>query len=194
MKILFIRHGEAMDDVEDRYGGWADFSLSLEGVSQAEETGRNLIAKGIVAEKILTSPLKRASQTAEIIAKVLNLSVETFVYLKERNTYGLLCGLNKGEAQEKYPELVEAYESGQPVLGYEDYDFFLSRVKSLIELLRKFDYESIICVTHGKLLKALLKDILGREVGELGDNCLVEIELEEGGIKLLSANGVELSE
>jgi broad specificity phosphatase PhoE len=32
MKIYFIRHGEAMDDVENRYGGWADFPLSPKGV------------------------------------------------------------------------------------------------------------------------------------------------------------------
>lgn len=192
MKIYFIRHGEAMDDVENRYGGWADYPPSPKGIEQARATGRKLKSRGVAAEAILTSPFKRAHQTAEELGKILNLPVETFVYLKERNTYGLLCGEEKYEAKEKYPELVAAYENDEPVLGYEPYDFLLERVRKLVELLPLLGYETLICVTHGKLLKALLNDIVGgREVEELEDNCIVEVELTVGGgVKVVNTEGV----
>jgi len=192
MKIYFIRHGEAIDDVEDRYGGWADFPLSSRGVEQARETGQKLKSRGVTAEAILTSPFKRAHQTAEEIGKILGLPVETSVYLKERNTYGLLCGERKDEAKEKYPDLVSAYENDEPVAGYEPYEAFLERVKKLVELLPSLGYETLICATHGKLLKAFLNDVVGgREVEELGDGCIVAVELtEDGGLKILNTEGV----
>ena len=144
MKVYFIRHGEAMDDVENRYGGWADYPLSPKGVEQARATGQKLKSRGVTAEVILTSPFKRAYQTAEELGKILNFPIETSVYLKERNTYGLLCGEKKDEAQEKYPELVAAYENDEPVLGYESYDFLLQRVRKLIELLPALGHETLI--------------------------------------------------
>ena len=192
MKVYFVRHGEAMDDVEDCYGGWADYPLSPKGIKQALNTGQKLADQGTGAEIILTSSLLRAKETAEEISKVLELPVEEFVYLKERNTYGLLCGVNKDEAKEKYPELVKAYEGGRPVLGYEAYDFFLERVRKLIELLLGLGYETVICVTHGKLLKALLEDVAeSKKVARLGDGCIVEVTLDKKGhLEILDSEGV----
>lgn len=191
MKIYFIRHGEAVDDIENRYGGWADYSLTEKGIQTAQETGKKLKSMGIEPEIILTSPFVRARRTAEEISKILELPIEDFQYLKERNTYGLLCGVKKEEAKEKYPDLVEAHENDKPVYGYEPYDFFLARVKRMIEILSSFDYKTIICVTHGKLLKALLRDIIGKKAKEMGDNCIVEIELDSNAnIQFLTSEGI----
>ena len=99
MKIYFVRHGEAMDDIRDEYGGWNDAELSKKGISQANETAKNLKTSGIVVEKILSSPLTRAVQTAESFSNEFGVPIETCVYLKERNTYGLLCGVNKTEGK-----------------------------------------------------------------------------------------------
>jgi broad specificity phosphatase PhoE len=112
--------------------------------------------------------------------------------LKEKNTYGLLCGEKKDGAPEKYPELVAAYENDEPVLGYESHDFFLQRVRKLVELLPSLGYETLICVTHGKLLKALINDIVGgREAENLEDSCIIEIELDKGeNLKILNTEGV----
>lgn len=103
MKVFFIRHGEALDDIEDRYGGWYDPDLSPAGYEGAVGVGKKLKEMNTGAKLILSSPLKRAVQTASKISEVLKIPVEIFVYLKERNTYGLLCGENKDEAKQKYP-------------------------------------------------------------------------------------------
>lgn len=194
MKVFFVRHGEAMDDVEDRYGGWADLELSPKGAKGAQKVGLKLKEQGVQADLILTSPLKRAVQTAQGIAKVLGAPVETFVYLKERNTYGLLCGEKKDEARKKYPELVEAYERNEEVLGFEDYDFFLKRVRVLVQKLPSFDAKVLVCVTHGKLLGALFKDILKIEAEKFHDNCIAEVDIgSRGNLKLASVGGIDLA-
>ena len=78
MKIYFIRHGEAMDDINNSYGGWADDPLSEKGREQAQEAGNKFKEKNLKAEKILTSPLLRAKQTAEEMEKLLILTLKFF--------------------------------------------------------------------------------------------------------------------
>jgi len=183
-----------MDDVENSYGGWADHELSPTGTGGAGEIAAKLKGMNTGAELILSSPLKRTTQTARIISTTLGIPMETFAYLKERNTYGLLCGENKDEAKRRYPELVEAYDKGEEVLGYEDYDFFLKRVKKLIEKLLEFNEETLICVTHGKLLKALFKDILKNEAKEFSPNCFAEIGIDKtGNLALISSEGIDFA-
>lgn len=183
-----------MDDLENKYGGWYDPDLSPKGLAGAKTCAEKLRATGIKAEIILTSPLKRAIQTANVISKTLNIPVETSVYLKERNTYGLLCGENKEEAKKKYPELVAAYEKGEELLGYESYDFFLKRVQVALEKLAITKYQTIICITHGKFLGALFKSIFNVPAKEFQDNCLIEIEIDsEGNLNLGKTEGVDLA-
>lgn len=194
MIIYFTRHGEAMDDLENKYGGWYDPDLSPAGVEGAKKSALKMKALGINPQAILTSPLKRAVQTAEPIAKVFKLPTETFVYLKERNTYGLLCGENKDQAREKYPELVEAYEKGEEVLGYEPYEFLMKRIKVLFSKLEKMEHNSLVCVTHGKVLGAIFKDFLKIPVKEFKDNCFAEIEIDSSGKLILNqTEGIQLA-
>ena len=52
--------------------------------------------------------------------------------------------------------------------------------------------QAVICITHGKLLKALLNDVIGgRKVEKLGDNCVVEVEFhKDGNLEVLNTEGV----
>lgn len=190
MKIWFVRHGEAMDDIRDEYGGWHDPELSEKGLMQASEAAVRLRESGVEVTKILSSPLLRAMQTAEPFSNEFGVPIEKCVYLKERNTYGLLCGVNKTEAIEKYPELVTAYNEGKEVLGYEEYEFFVRRVKALVGYLQKIN-QDVIAVTHSKLLNALLTEVIGKKASKLNDGCVVAVELAEGTMTLISSEGVE---
>ncbi len=190
MKIYFVRHGEAMDDIRDEYGGWHDPELSEKGINQAKEAANKLKLSGIMVNKVLSSPLVRATQTAQYFSEEFRVPVEKCVYLKERNTYGLLCGVNKTEAKEKYPELVAAYDEGKEVLGYEDYDFFVKRMRALIEYLGKIN-QDMIAVTHGKMLGAILTEIIGKKPNKIGDSCVIEMDLVNGNLTLVKSEGVE---
>ena len=181
-----------MDDVEDRYGGWYDADLSPVGRESAKKIALEVKDKNLGVEMILTSPFKRTYQTAEIISSALEVPLETFVYLKERNSYGLLCGVNKTEAKEKYPDLVSAFENGQEVLGYESYDFLLKRIKILTTKLAEMEKKVIICVTHGKLLGAIYKNILHKETKNIPECCLIETDLStDGNLPLIESERVE---
>ena len=91
---------------------------------------------------------------------------------------------------EKYPELVVAYNEGKEVLGYEEYEFFVKRVRELVKYLEKID-QDIIAVTHSKLLNALLTEVIGKKASKLNDGCVIVAELMDGTMSLVSSEGVE---
>ena len=194
MKIVFTRHGEAMDDLENRYGGWYDCDLSRNGLAMAKIAAMKMKQLGTEPEIVISSPLRRALQTAREIADTSNLSFLVSVYFKERNTYGLLCGENQEEASKKYPELVAAYKQGAEVLGCEAYDFFLKRVKIAVEKLALSQYRSVICVTHGEFIGAVCRSILNLSVNRLNNNCWLETEVGSfGRLTPERAEGIEFA-
>ena len=71
MKICLIRHGETDWNVIGKLQGREDIPLNENGKIQAQYCGKAL--KNMVWTTIITSPLSRARQTAEIIAGVLNI-------------------------------------------------------------------------------------------------------------------------
>ncbi len=107
MNILLVRHGESVDDLTNQYGGWADFPLTPKGRRQIQSTAEKFKDPDVNFEAVYTSPLARAIESGRIIANYLGIPQKVFLYLKEKNGYGLLSGLNKDEAREEYPELVE---------------------------------------------------------------------------------------
>lgn len=71
MKIYLIRHSEPIDDIENCYGGIADFDLTENGKSKVKECSKQIDSYGI--EKIYSSPYKRAYQTAQILNQNINV-------------------------------------------------------------------------------------------------------------------------
>jgi broad specificity phosphatase PhoE len=192
MKIFFMRHGEGVDDVEDRYGGWGDLSLSEKGKEQVKDSVEKV--KKFNVDLVLSSPLKRAMETAEILANNLQLTVEKWLYLKERNTYGLMCGEKKEDIKKEYPELHEAYENGEWVAGSESYEDLVKRLKLAVKKIQEFDAERILAVTHGKFLAGFVKEFLGKEIDKKEDYCTLEVEIDGDDIKFISADGLSFKE
>lgn len=193
MRITFLRHGESTDDLENRFGGWADFPLTKNGEDESQATAKKLLDSKEKFEVILYSPSTRAVQTAQIVNRALKIPTQSFVYLKERNTYGLLCGEQKEEAAKNYPELSQAFENNEFVLGSERYDDLLLRIKAMLEKIQTLGFKNVLAVTHGKLLAALCKNFLKREAKKLEDNCLLTIELNQNSITILTSEGISFS-
>lgn len=100
-KLVCVRHGQSKWNKENRFTGWVDIELSEQGIKEANEAGQ--ILKGFKFDKIFTSVLKRAINTAEIISKVAGFEKIEMISneaLNERH-YGDLQGLNKAEIGEK---------------------------------------------------------------------------------------------
>ncbi|MCC6300728.1 MAG: 2,3-diphosphoglycerate-dependent phosphoglycerate mutase [Anaerolineales bacterium] len=105
-KLVLVRHGQSVWNLENRFTGWTDVGLTEQGRAEAHEAGRLLKSEGFVFDVAYTSVLKRAIQTLWVVLQELNLEwipVSNAWQLNERH-YGALQGLNKSEMAEKYGE------------------------------------------------------------------------------------------
>lgn len=187
MRLFIIRHGESQDDLEDCYGGIADFPLTPKGREQAIEVAGKLRSLGI--EAIYTSPLARASETASLIGSALSLSEPIVIDdLQERNTYGVLSGVNKARAEQLFGRILATLTekpgySKQTIPGGEEYELFVLRVQRAIDNLygqaSRNGIEVAAAVTHGKFTQALFERVfrLGADVlPQLGAVNVVDYE------------------
>lgn len=105
-KIVLIRHGESIWNLENRFTGWTDVDLSDEGYVQAKHAGQLLKKHGFNFDIGFTSLLKRSIKTLHIVLEELDqlwIPVQKSWRLNER-FYGSLQGLNKDETVALYGE------------------------------------------------------------------------------------------
>ena len=101
-KLILLRHGESQWNLENRFTGWVDVPLSAKGEQEAKHAGELL--KSYEIDKLYTSVLQRAMETARIVLEVRgtpDIPTERDKALNER-MYGDLQGLNKAETAEKF--------------------------------------------------------------------------------------------
>ena len=106
IKLVLVRHGQSMWNLENRFTGWTDIELSEQGIKEAKEAGKVLKEKGFEFDVAYTSVLKRANDTLNYILEELNekdIPIKKSWKLNERH-YGALQGLNKDETRAKYGE------------------------------------------------------------------------------------------
>ncbi len=114
-KLVLIRHGESLWNLENRFTGWIDVPLTQKGEEEAKRAGE--LIRGISIDVAYTSALKRAARTLDIIMATTPLSVPIISdkALNERD-YGDLSGLNKDAMREKYgPEQVQIWRRSYDV-------------------------------------------------------------------------------
>ena len=106
MKLILLRHGESQWNLENRFTGWKDVSLTLQGIKEANFAGKKLAGKQFSIKSVFTSILNRATETTDIVTDLINFPKKKIIYdwrLNERH-YGALQGLNKSETAAKYGE------------------------------------------------------------------------------------------
>lgn len=104
IKLVLVRHGQSVWNLENKFTGWTDVELSEKGIEEAKEAGKALKEKGFEFDMAYSSVLKRAEDTLDYILKELgeeNIEIKRSWRLNERH-YGALQGLNKDETREKY--------------------------------------------------------------------------------------------
>ncbi|MCD9189263.1 MAG: histidine phosphatase family protein [Pyrinomonadaceae bacterium] len=99
-RLYIVRHGQSAGNAEGRFGGHSPTPLSELGKQQAEITAHALAKEKI--EAIYSSDLLRAVQTAEPLAKLLDLPIIKTDAFRERHV-GVLEGLTFDESKQKYP-------------------------------------------------------------------------------------------
>ncbi len=103
-KLILLRHGESVWNLENRFTGWTDVDLTKNGENEAKKAGFLLSDNNIHFDLVYVSYLKRAIKTLKICLKQLKVIDNESVYhwrLNERH-YGNLQGLNKSDTAKKY--------------------------------------------------------------------------------------------
>jgi 2,3-bisphosphoglycerate-dependent phosphoglycerate mutase len=168
--LVMMRHGESQWNRENRFTGFTDVDLNETGIMEAKRAGQEL--KGIKFDKVYTSTLKRAYNTAQIaLAEAGQLPpMVKHDDLRERD-YGDLTGLNKDETRKKFgDEQVHIWRRSYDVRppGGESLKDVVARVQPYYEQhilpdLRKG--KNILLAAHGNTLRAMLI-VLGENTPE----------------------------
>lgn len=103
-RLVLLRHGQSIWNLENKFTGWTDVDLSKQGIQEARNAGELLKAEGFSFDMAYTSVLKRAIRTLWIVLDEMDLMwipIYCSWRLNERH-YGALQGLNKKDTAEKY--------------------------------------------------------------------------------------------
>ncbi len=104
IKLVLLRHGQSMWNLENKFTGWTDVDLSPNGINEAKAAGKALKEAGFAFDVGYSSVLKRANNTLDYALEELGQSDLPKFYtwrLNERH-YGALQGLNKAESALKW--------------------------------------------------------------------------------------------
>ena len=160
MEILLIRHGESEADLLGVHEGRADFPLTKTGREQAKKMAE-YVADYFPPELILTSPLKRAKETATILESQLDCPLLEVDHLMEYNN-GVLAGLDKEEAKKTHPLPKGGRPIHVPIQNGESQLDFRHRVDQVYYRI-VHDYRQknrIAVVSHGGFLSNFFKTML----------------------------------
>ncbi|MBL8087079.1 MAG: 2,3-bisphosphoglycerate-dependent phosphoglycerate mutase [Chthonomonas sp.] len=104
-KLVLVRHGQSLWNLENRFTGWVDVPLTAQGIAEARRAGQMMRAAGLTFEVAYTSVLTRAQTTLQLILEEMGVQVPTIrdVALNERH-YGDLQGMNKDDMRAQFGE------------------------------------------------------------------------------------------
>lgn len=103
-KIVLLRHGQSTWNLENRFTGWTDVTLTDQGRQEAKAAGQTLKQEGYTFDVVFTSLLRRAIETKQLALAEMGLHwlpVHRHWRLNERH-YGALQGLNKKETADRH--------------------------------------------------------------------------------------------
>jgi len=126
-KLILVRHGQSVWNVENLFTGWHDVDLSELGREEAVQAGLELKREKLEPEIAFTSVLKRAIRTLWLMLDATDrmwLPVQNSWRLNERH-YGALQGLNKTQTVEKHGDAQvkiwrRSYDIPPPPLSLDD--------------------------------------------------------------------------
>ena len=143
-----VRHGQTDWNLEHKIQGTYDIGLNAVGRTQAVQTAEKL--KPFNLENIISSDLRRAQETADIIGNALNITVEYDVRLREYD-FGQLTGMYKRAVD---PTLVGMFFANPQKFDAERFDDAFARVG---DFLKSTDYDkNTLIVTHGGVINFMM--------------------------------------
>jgi len=182
-KIYIVRHGETQWNKEEVFRGRKDLPLNKTGKQQAENVG--FYFSHVSINRILSSPLKRARQTAEAISNTTGTSVVTMDEFTDMN-FGIWEGLSLSRVENDFPEDFSHWKRSPEKLqieGGETLAMVRARISAGLVNIASGYGDAIVIVTHRVICKILVLHAL-----EIGDEHFWDMKFDPGSITLLEYN------
>jgi broad specificity phosphatase PhoE len=185
-RILLARHGETDWNRDNRFQGHADPPLNDAGREQAAALAASLAGERLGA--VYSSPLRRAVETAELVAARHGLEPTPVDALREVDV-GSWQGLTRTEIETRFPEQFSRWLAfGQ---GWEDGETYeemgVRVIRALSELSTRHDGERVVALTHGGPIRAAIAAASGISHAEarrrepvVGNCVVVEVDAQDG--------------
>ena len=192
MNIYLMRHGETAWNVLHLMQGRSDIPLNENGLEQARKTAEAM--KEIPFDCILSSPLQRAQQTAQIVAEGRDVPVLVDKRLVEMG-FGAMEGLSLTE----HPDLRDVFfndpEHYVPSKEGETFAQLSQRcgevLDELLPYLAQQNHQNVLLVSHGAFIRGVVQRVMNRPLSQFWNNgpmkncsCTV-LKLENGAYELV---------
>jgi len=160
-KLVLVRHGQSIWNLQNRFTGWVDVPLTEKGKEEAYKAGELL--KDIRFDVAYTSALTRAQETLRIILETIGLLIPVIkdTALNERH-YGALQGLNKDRARQKWgADIVHLWRRSYDIPPPEG-EALKDTANRTIPFLERaimgdiYDGRNVLVVAHGNSLRSIV--------------------------------------
>lgn len=201
MELYFVRHGKTEWNLEGKYqGSHGDSPLLPESIHDISLLAKRL--KNVPIQHAYTSPILRAKKTAEILIKDLGKSIPLTVVdgLMEFDL-GTMEGQKFVDLEKKIPDVIHAFryapaEYDAKKIQGESFESVIKRSNDAInEIVAQTDSDAtILFVSHGAALVAMIQALLGTKIADLRKNgglsntSLTHIKHDNGHYELVKWN------
>ena len=191
--IILIRHGLTDWNAEGRWQGHEDIPLNETGIVQAQALARRLANWPI--EKLYSSDLKRAAQTAAILGEAIGTEPIYDRCWRERDV-GAFQGLTWGEIEQQYPQEFHNMRAGiiEPPLGEDNQALHKRAANSFSAMALRHAGQMVAVVSHGGLIHTTLLHVLGLPIGQYkrlslrGNTGISMVEIDNSHARLTRLN------
>ena len=177
-RLLVIRHGETVWNVEGRVQGYMDSPLTPAGEAQAAALGRRFA--GEPPHAVYSSDLGRTRQTVAPLVEATGLDLRLDEGLRER-CYGVFEGMTYAEVAERHPQEYERFRNRDPDFappGGESARQFRERILAAFDAIAtRHRGEDVAVVTHGGVLTVLFREARGVPLGIRTDIPMINASL-----------------
>jgi 2,3-bisphosphoglycerate-dependent phosphoglycerate mutase len=179
-KLVLVRHGQSLWNLENRFTGWVDVPLTEKGRAEARRAAE--LVAGLSFQVAYTSVLIRAEETLEIMLDALGQQVPVIrdVALNERH-YGDLQGLNKAETAQRYgDEQVKLWRRSYDVVppGGESLEMTSKRTLPFFDRAIMGDIrlnKNVLVAAHGNSIRSIVM-----KLDQLNKQQVLELDLDTG--------------
>ncbi|HXF71328.1 MAG TPA: histidine phosphatase family protein [Actinomycetota bacterium] len=184
-RVFVVRHGRTAWNAGERFRGRSDLPLDERGLAEAARAAARLARERPAV--LATSPLRRAVQTAEVIAAACGLEPVVHDGLTDLD-HGAWTGLSPAEAEARDPEAFARFRAApleaRPPGGEELRSVLARTRRALEEIMAEHPEAPIAVVSHEVPIRLLLGELLG-----ICGEAIWRLDVPTGSVSVLEAEG-----